>query len=97
VPTKQEYDPIIKLISNIFLCDESQSYNHCGVGLRESGQLDFFWNFRVVDTIVVENRILDGYIIDVDADFGFVYYTKITFKGAKEIMTQLSDKNSYLY
>jgi len=67
------------------------------VAIRESGTLEFFWNFRVVDTIPCQNRIMDGYVDDIDSDFGFVYYTKITFSGADELMKDLTDKKSSLY
>ena len=51
--------------------------------MRKSGSLDFFWNYRIVADISVKNRLIDGFIDDVDFDNGFVYYNQITFEGTK--------------
>lgn len=50
--------------------------------MRHSGSIDFFWNFRVVDSYIVEDLVLDGYVEDISSDFGFLYYKLVTFEGA---------------
>ena len=71
-------DPINKIISMIFLCDETQDYRQCGLALHASGSLDFLWNFRVVDQYKVTSPLyINGIVEDIYADFDFCYY-KIT-------------------
>ena len=40
-----------------------------------------------------KNR-LEAFVEDIDFDFGFVYYNKILFEGAAELMNELSNKTS---
>ena len=72
------YDPIVKIISMIFLCDETQDFRQCGLALHESGTLAFLWNFRVVDQFKQKNPIFtEGIVADIYVDFDFVYYRMI--------------------
>jgi hypothetical protein len=65
--------------------------------LRHSGSVDFFWNFRVVDSFVVDDLVVDGYVEDIDSDFGFLYYKMVTFEGAGKLMVELQETNSDTY
>jgi hypothetical protein len=67
------------------------------VALRQSGSLDYFWNFRIVDSYNVNEKLIDGFIDDIYSDFDFMYYEKITFLGIKELMASLNDKSSKKY
>jgi hypothetical protein len=49
------------------------------VALRESGSLDFFWNYRIVDSFEVKDELFDGYVEDIDSDFEFIYYKKVNY------------------
>ena len=72
------YDPIVKIISTIFQCDEYNDFRQCGLALHLSGNLDFLWNFRVVDQFRTTNPLLiAGIVEDIYADFDFVYYKLI--------------------
>jgi len=44
----------------------------------------------VVDTIHVTDHLRDGFIEDIDSDFGFIYYKKISFE-ADELLKNLKD------
>lgn len=81
-PTTEEKDPVKKLISTIFLSEETFEYKQCGIALRHSGSIDFFWNFRVVDSRLVNDLVVDGYVEDIESDFGFLYYKLVTFEGS---------------
>ena len=65
--------------------------------MRQSGSLDYFWNFRVVDSFTVTDKLVDGFVDDIYSDFDFMYYSKITFNGVKTLMTSLNDVTSYKY
>jgi hypothetical protein len=75
-----------KLISTIFLSEESGEYKQCGVALRMSGSIDFYWQFRVVDSQKVEDIVVDGYVEDIDSDFGFIYFIKIEITDASDLI-----------
>lgn len=47
--------------------------------------------------ISIKNRLIDGFIDDVDFDNGFVYYNQITFEGAKQLMEKLQNQSSPEY
>jgi hypothetical protein len=51
----------------------------------------------VVDSKKVEDIVEDGYVEDIDSDFGFIYYIKISFEGAPEVLHQMKDKTSIVY
>jgi len=44
--------------------------------------LDYFWNFRVVDFYKVTDIVSDGFVEDIESDFGFIYYRRINFEGS---------------
>jgi hypothetical protein len=79
VSTNKSYDPVKKLISTCFKDNVSGQFKQCGVALRESGSLDFFWNYRIVDSFVVKDELFDGYVEDIDSDFEFIYYKKVSY------------------
>lgn len=79
VSTNTNYDPVKKLISTCFKDNVSGQFKQCGVALRESGSLDFFWNYRIVDTFEVKDELFDGYVEDIDSDFEFIYYKKVSY------------------
>ena len=62
-----------------------------------SGSIDFYWQFRVVDSQKVEDIVVDGYVEDIDSDFGFIYFIKIEITDASDLIKQLKDKKSALY
>ena len=43
-------DRVTKIISIIFKSELDESYRQCGLALRQSGSLDYFWNYRIIDT-----------------------------------------------
>lgn len=45
----EEPDKVKKVISVIFKCEESGLFKQCGLALRESGTLEYLWNYRIVD------------------------------------------------
>jgi hypothetical protein len=71
-------DPVIDFRSTIFKIDKENKYRQCGLFLRESGSLDFVWNFRVVDTSKTDDYLLDGFVDSISIDFDFMYYRKFT-------------------
>ena len=64
----------------MFMDEATNSYKQCGAALHVSGSLEFIWNFRVVDRILCKDPLRDGFIEDIDSDFGFIYYKKIDFE-----------------
>jgi hypothetical protein len=89
------YDPVKKLISIVFKCNDSEQFKHCGIALRNSGSLDFFWNYRIVDSFEVEDRMFDGFVADISADFGYLYYKKIHFDWETDtIKEEIKDTSS---
>jgi hypothetical protein len=64
---EKAYDPVKKFISQCFKVkiNGNEKYRQVGVALRASGNLDFFWNYRIVDSFEFEDRLFDGYIEDI--------------------------------
>jgi hypothetical protein len=78
-------------VANVVVWDNfNKKYAHAGITIRESGCLDFYYNYRLVeetkasfkDTVkgYNEERYLEackhktGNFIDVNADFGCLYF-----------------------
>ena len=76
--------------------EATNSYKQCGAALHVSGSLEFIWNFRVVDRILCKDHLRDGFIEDIDSDFGFIYYKKIDFE-AEQCLVGLKDSTSKWY
>jgi hypothetical protein len=96
----EEYDPIVKIISTIFLDDASNDFRQCGLALHESGSLDFLWNFRVVDQHKVTSPLFIGGIVeDIYADFDFVYYKITEFEEGEgqKVLRELKRKDANLH
>jgi len=89
VALNDKYDNVRKFRSVIFKCEDTGDYKQCGLALRYSGSLDFFWNFRVVDSFIVRDKIIDGFVDDIESDFGFLYYKIIKFEGSKKLFQEL--------
>ena len=66
------------------------------MALRVSGSLDFIWNFRVVDSLIISDIVSDGYVEDISGDFGFIYFRKISFENSKKLI-ELDDPKSETY
>jgi hypothetical protein len=77
-----------KLISVIFKCNDSGSFKQCGIALRNTGSVDFFWNYRIVDSFEVQDLMFGGFVEAISADFGFLYYKKIQFKWENETIKE---------
>lgn len=77
----------------MFLDEFSGSFKHCGAALHVSGTLDFIWNYRVVDTMHVHDAIVDGYVEDIDVDFGYIYYKVVKFE-TEGIIQDIQDGNT---
>jgi len=45
----------------------------------------------------VTDKLVDGFIDDIYSDLDFMYYNKITFTGAKELMNSLKEEDSKKY
>jgi hypothetical protein len=73
-----KHDPVVEIRNQMFLVEEACEYKHCGLARRESGSLEFIWNFRIVETMRVEDPLLDGFVDMIDCDFGFMYYRKVS-------------------
>jgi hypothetical protein len=43
------------------------------------------------------DKIIDGFTDDINFDADFIYYNKVNFEGAAELMTKLKDKASREY
>jgi hypothetical protein len=72
-----KYDPVVEIRNQMFLVVETNEYKHCGLARRESGSLEFIWNFRIVETNRVEDPLIDGFVDMIDCDFDFMYYRKV--------------------
>jgi len=98
MPThKAEYDPVKRIISILFKNEQSLKYVQCGVALRASGSLDFIWNFRVVDSLIISDIVVDGFVEDISGDFGFIYFRKISFENSKKLLNDLDNPKSETY
>jgi uncharacterized protein YqkB len=62
--------------------------------LRASGSLDFFWNYRVVDSLECQDRLFEGYVEDIDSDFGFLYYKRVQYIWGKDKIENLEAKTN---
>ena len=82
-----------KLISTCFRDAVSRQYRQCGIALRESGSLDFYWNYRIVDTLEVNDRLFDGYVEEIDSDFEFLYYKKISYVWGHDQISEFEKNN----
>lgn len=58
--------------------------------------MDFFWNFRIVDSLDVLS-FADGFVNDINSDNGHLYFKKVTFETQPEILAELKNKNSTKY
>jgi hypothetical protein len=43
----------------------------------------------VVDSRPVNDLVLDGYVEDIESDFGYLYYKLVTFEGSDDLMKEL--------
>jgi hypothetical protein len=82
---KDKQDPIKKLISMIFLAEETGEYKQCGVALHHSGCLEFIWNYRIVDSFPVGDIVETGFVDDIASNFGFIYYKQVNFEMPKSV------------
>ena len=41
--------------------------------------------------------MLDGFIDEIDSDFGFLYYKKIEFEGAEKLFKEIEDPKHVLH
>ena len=63
--------------------------------MRNTGSVDFFWNYRIVDSFEVKDIMFDGFVESISADFGFLYYKKVHFKWKHEdAKEEMKDMNS---
>jgi len=51
----------------------------------------------VVDSLESKNLLEDGYVEDIEADFGFIYYRKISFEGSQKVIELMCDPKSKMF
>ena len=72
-----KYDPVVEIRNQLFLLEEKEEYKHCGLARRESGSIEFLWNFRIVESNSEDDALLGGFVDMIDCDFGNMYYRKV--------------------